>query len=100
MAVSQSAVSYSTANFRCEVQDVTFDSSYPTGGEAVTLNHISAPVFGIATIKSSTTTDGDTVAVYYNASTGKILAYTSGGGQVSNTTDLSGLVVQLVVWGQ
>lgn len=96
---SSAAVAYGVGNFRTEVVDLTFDSSYPTGGESLTLNHISNPVFGICTIIGLGTADGAAISAKYVPSTGKVLVYATTG-EVADTTDCSDLVVRVAVFGQ
>ena len=91
----------SGGNFKIEVVDVTFDNSYPTGGEAVTLTQIGNPLFGIATIKSSASgTVDDINGASYDPSTGKVLVWTKAGGQIASEADCTSLVVRLVVFGR
>lgn len=98
---SSAFVDYSVGNLRCEVVDVTFDSSYPTGGEAVTLTHIGNPLFGIATVKSSSASTVDNVVqASYDASTGKVLLWLVAGAQLTSTADCTDLVVRVVVFGR
>lgn len=78
---------------------VTFDSSYPTGGEAV-----SASTFGLVSIDAVVvlgTRGVVTWSPWYNPATGKLVAQvTADGTQVANTTDLSTLVADVLVIGK
>lgn len=96
---SSAAVAYAVGNLRCEVVDLTFDSSYPTNGEALTLNHISAPVFGLCNIISLGSADGAAISAKYVPSTGKVIVYATTG-EVANATDCTDLIVRVAVWGQ
>lgn len=102
MAASVAAVDYlSGGNFKIEVVDVTFDNSYPTGGEAVTLNQIGIPLFGIATVKSSSASTVDNIVqASYDPATGKVLLWLAAGAQLTNTADCTDLVVRVVVFGR
>jgi hypothetical protein len=90
----------SGGNFKIEVVDVTFDNSYPTGGEAVTLTQIGNPLFGIATVKSSSSSTVDNVVeAHYDPATNKVLLWLAAGAQAASTADCTDLVVQVVVFG-
>lgn len=98
---STTFVDYSVGNLRCEVVDVAFDSSYPTGGEAVTLTNIGNPLFGIATIKSSSASTVDNIVqASYDPSTGKCLLWLVAGAQLANAADCTDLVVRVAVFGR
>lgn len=80
---------------------VTFDSSYPTGGEAIAASDFSS-VGSVDSLVVSQTTVAGIDAVY---SGGKILLYdednTSGiAAQVADTTDMSATAVDVVVIGE
>lgn len=78
------------------IVDVTLDSSYPTGGYALTpatLGVDGATDF----IQAVATTTGHTFSYDYVNS--KLLAF-SGGTQVSNATDLSAVVIRLIAQGK
>lgn len=98
------ALSYTLKRFGVEDKekfveaDVTFDSSYPTGGEDVTPSAVGLrnivrvvrvfEVYPDGATSAATNTDGyDVVPVITNTSV-KLRAYTTSG-QVANTTDLS-----------
>jgi len=70
---------------------VTFDSSYPTGGEAVSASDfpsISTAIEEVAVLSSSPA--GTEVVVYDRANT-KLLVFTADGTQASNASDQSGV---------
>jgi len=73
--------------------DITFDSSYATGGEAFVPDDVGLSVIDFADIAA---TGGRTFS--YSASTGKILAY-AGSTEVTNATDLSAVTVRARIWG-
>ena len=84
--------------FKTIYLDITFDSSYATGGEALDLRPYfngSEPFF----VGQSANLGNSGYRVEYDTTNHKLLAYTSGGTQVSNATDLSALVVRLIVEG-
>lgn len=82
---------------RVSVKDITFSSSYASGGEAISAAQISlGRIFcAIATIKANA---GSVVDVYYNGSTGKLQAFTASG-EVAAATNLSGLTCEVVFFG-
>lgn len=81
---------------------ITFDNSYPTGGEALTAANV-----GLDEILAVFAESG-TVAVKYDKANAKLMAYWydyDGGAdaiavQVANTTDLSAVVTWLLVLGR
>jgi len=80
------------------VRDVTFDASYPTGGEPLT-----AADLGLLTVDHTLTTvktagAGSVTAAKYIPSTSKLVAYAAGA-EIANTTDLSAVTVQVVAYG-
>lgn len=98
---STAAVAYGVGNWRTEVVDVTFDDSYPTGGESVSLSHISNPVFGIATVKSSSASTVDNIVqASYDPSTRKCKLWLAAGAELTSTADCTDLVVRVAVFGQ
>lgn len=99
MAVTQTANSYAVSNLRTEVFDIAFDSSYPTGGEAFTLTHISEPVFGIATITGMGTNDGAAISIDVDVANKKLIVLATTG-EVANATNCSDLTAQVVVFGR
>lgn len=88
----------SSGDERFVVTDVVLDSSYPTGGYAITpvqlglgkVNH------GISVVKVAGA--NGPVHVYYSPSTGKLLAY-SATAEISNAVDLSAVTVQVTAHG-
>lgn len=99
---------YSLGNLKAKVVDVTFDSSYPTGGESLTaadvgLTNIIA-VSGDAYALNSTPTTA--VGVVYNYSTAKLIAmYATANAsnvafaEATSTNDLSAFTCRLVIFG-
>lgn len=81
-------------NKRMVIATVTFDSSYPTGGEALSANDL-----GLASLDFvSATTDGN-YAVTWDKAAGKLKAYVAAGTQVPNATDLSAIAVRILAIG-
>jgi len=85
---------------------VAFDSSYPTGGEALTAEDLGLTVveYAFCFIKSAATTTVNVANAYYSASltapaTNKILLYDETPAQVANAADVAGLVVEVVAFG-
>lgn len=71
---------------------VAFDSSYPTGGEALTVAQL-----GLSTLDAVWAPNNGAHSFQYDAANSKLLAYTnSDGAQVANTTDLSALTAVTV----
>lgn len=93
---SKTAVPF--GQFKIEVRDVTFDDSYPTGGEALSAASfgMSTLYFAIAKVKVAGT--GSVTAVHYDETTNKLLAYTAAA-QVANTTDLSAVTARVIAFG-
>lgn len=104
MSVSTAVVgdnSYNVVgNRKVTVTDVTFDSSYPTGGEPVTpsdlrLNYVDHATCNIVGV-------GGTVNVtnaYYDKTNQKIVAVDETPAEVASTSDLSTLVVRVRAQG-
>lgn len=71
---------------------VAFDSSYPTGGEALTTAQL-----GLGSIDAVWVPNKGAHSFQYDQANSKILAYTnSDGAEVANTTDLSAQTAVLV----
>lgn len=102
MALTTSVVNRNIEGARVAVTaDLTFDSSYPTGGEAIVIDDLGLSVVDICLVAPS----AGYVAEYV-ASTGKVIVYwvdttTDGAAmaEVASTTDLSALVVRARVYG-
>ncbi len=86
---------------RMVLSEVTFDATYPTGGEAVTPSQLGLVEvdFAIVTIKSATGAGVNVANAYYNAATDKILLYDETPAQVANAADVSTTVVNVVAIG-
>jgi hypothetical protein len=96
----------SLAGYKIVLGTITFDSSYPTGGEA-----IAASDFGLTAIEAmffSSDVLAATTALSvlsYDRTTGKVRAVGSNGAapaqlvEIANTTDLSAQISRVVVFG-
>lgn len=84
---------------RVTVTNVTFDSSYPTGGEPLTFSDLglTSVEFAVATLKTGGT--GSVVQVWYDTANQKLKAYVAAA-EVTAATDLSAIVAQVVAWGR
>lgn len=84
---------------RFTVTEVTFDSSYPTGGEPLTATDLGLTTvdFAIATLKVAGT--GSVTAVFYDVANAKLLAYAAAA-QIANTTDISAVSAQVYAVGR
>lgn len=83
---------------RVVIADITFDSSYATGGEALVPADL-----GLTTIDHFTAGTGNVSTAFYVtqyvASTNKLITFT-GAAQTASTTDLSTLTVRVKVIGK
>lgn len=101
MAISSTIVDQGVeGNKRVVTTDITFDSSYPTGGEAVTLSSVGLmnADYAVCNVKAI----GGTVNVanvYYDRANKKLKVYDETPAEVSNTADLSTLVAQVKFYG-
>lgn len=82
------------------VNEVTLDTSYPTGGEAISLQDLgfgpeAVHLFTIATIK---TPAGEVNQTNVNYDGSKLLVYNETPAQVANEANLNGTKVQLVTF--
>jgi hypothetical protein len=82
-------------------QDITFDSSYPTGGEALTAANVGLKI-GIDFISFERKTVGGVAYSFeYDRTSGKLIAYVATtGAQVADTTDLSAVTIRAMVIGK
>lgn len=80
--------------------DITFDASYPTGGEPIT-----ADMFGMQKILAIVAPASSGYAVTYVRSTGKLIVRATGASsgavfaEIANATDLSAIVLFAIVFG-
>lgn len=87
-------------NKRQSVAEVTFDSSYPTGGESVTaaqlgLSKVDYALCNIIAVGGTV----DVAEAFYDKANSKIKVFDQTPAEVANTADLSTLSVRIVAWG-
>jgi hypothetical protein len=75
------------------ISTITFDSSYPTGGE-----DLLAADLGLSQVHGLVPMIGSGYNFQFNQSTGKLLAF-NGTSQIANSTNLSTLVVDVLAIG-
>jgi hypothetical protein len=75
---------------------VTFDSSYPTGGEAITLAQLGLTEVDFVAFSAT----GVTYTFAYDYTNNKIIAVLGDGTQVADTTDLATVVVRIMAIGK
>jgi hypothetical protein len=81
-------------NKRMVIATVTFDNSYPTGGESFTANDL-----GLASLDFvSATTDGS-YAVTWDKTNSKLKAFVAAGTEVPNATNISTVAVRILAIG-
>lgn len=80
------------------VTDVVMDTSYPTGGSALSAAQLGLTRVLFAISEVSVVGAGGMTEVHYSVSTNKLKAFT-GTAEVANTTDLSANTVQVVAFG-
>ncbi len=83
------------------VADITFDGSYPTGGEAIAGSDLGFRIGNIENVEGSAA--GRVVS--FDGTNNLLLVHESAGAagalrEVPNTTDLSGLTVRCEAWGR
>jgi hypothetical protein len=79
---------------------VTFDNSYPTGGEELTVAMFGGVLQAIEWVSvPGANTAGNRLVVWDRANS-KILLYTALGTQATNASDQSAIVVEVVVAGK
>lgn len=90
-----------TSAQRKTVTDVTFDSSYPTGGEAFVASDLGLNVVEQAAVAIKTVGGTVNVAnVFPDLTNSKLIAYDETPAQVANAADLSTLVVTVTAHGK
>lgn len=83
-----------TRNRRDIVADVTFDSSYPTGGEA-----FGPADLGLSTIDFIDTEHKGTEVVVFDRANSKLLIYTADGVEATNASNQSSFVTRVRALG-
>lgn len=87
-------------NQRIHIYDVTFDSSYPTGGEAVAASDFgmtSGSINAVTPVFSGATAANGRI-VAWNPSTGKLTVWTAPGTEAGNASDQSAVTVRCTVF--
>ena len=80
---------------------VTFDSSYPTGGEAVDLTDLFKNVLAVFPTLGVSAGLSKNVMPYWDDTNAKVILYDiNAGGELTNASDASDVVVHLLVLGQ
>ena len=88
-------------NKRVTFSTVTFDSSYPTGGEPLTAADLGLSTVEYAVCNVNTVGGTQNVAnVWYDKANSKIKVYDETPGEASNTSDLSTLLVDVIAFGK
>ena len=84
------------------VTDVTFDSSYPTGGEAVTADNLGLRVIDTASCNDVTATGGlvNVANATFDLTNSKILLFDETPAEVANAADVATAVVRVEAWGK
>ncbi len=86
-------------DLRVAQADVTFDTSYPTGGLAVTAAQLGLTNVYAAVAQVKTAGVGSVTAVSYDVANAKLLAFTAAA-QVANATDLSAVSATVTAFGK
>ena len=90
-----------TSAQRKTVTDVTFDSSYPTGGEAFTASDLGLNVVDSASVEVKSVAGTVNVAnVFADLANSKLIAYDETPAQVANAADLTDVVVRVTAHGK
>ena len=79
---------------------VTFDSSYPTGGEAVAASDFQLAELKNLIVENPSIDDEAITSAYYVESTGKIIVVAAAGTQEGAATDLSSTTLKVVAIGK
>lgn len=78
---------------------VTFDSSYPTGGEAVTAANFELSELKNVLVTNPSIDDEAITSAYFDATNSKIIVIAADGTQEGNTTDLSSTTLDVIAIG-
>lgn len=79
---------------------VTFDASYPTGGEAVTAADFQLAELKNVLVAAPSIDDEALNSALWDAANSKILVVDAAGAQEGNTTDLSATTVEVIALGK
>jgi hypothetical protein len=89
-------------DLKVTVTNVVGDSSYPTGGSAITAQQLGLPttvLFSQTEVAASSGTNCASTGSAYNSSTGKLVCFANTGVEVANATNLSGITWQIIAFG-
>jgi hypothetical protein len=88
-------------NLKVSVTNVVGDSSYPTGGSALTPAQLGLNVVLFAQTETIATTGTNCASTgsAYITGTSKLQCYANTGAEVANATNLSGITWQIIAWG-
>ena len=78
---------------------VTFDNSYPTGGEPLTVNLLGGALRQIDWVESSFNTAGNRIVVWSRANS-TLLLYTALGTEAANASDQSTISAEVTIFGK
>lgn len=101
MAISAASVDSNVfGSRRVTVTDVTLDSSYPTGGEAITAAQLglSTVLFAFCNVKAVSGTV-NVANAYYDSANSKIKVYDETPAEVANAASLASVVIRVMAYG-
>lgn len=78
---------------------ITFDSSYPTGGEAVTAANFELSELKNVLVTNPSIDDAAITSAIWDATNSKIIVIDEAGLQEGNTTDLSSTTLKVIAIG-
>ena len=81
---------------RIRIVEVTFDDSYPTGGESLSPNDVALADIGFV----AASPDASPYSVRYDFTDTNLVVFEEDDTEVSNGTDLSSLKVRLLIVGR
>lgn len=98
VALTTKTANHVLGDERMTVTDVVLDTSYPTGGYAITPAQLgfNVVVHGISGVKVAGA--GGIVNAHYLPSTGKLVCYTATA-EIASATDVSAETVQITAFG-
>lgn len=83
---------------------VTFDDSYPTGGEAIVASDIEPALGGAMSavdfVVIGSSREAGTEVVLWDRSEAKLLVFTADGTQAANASDQSAVTAEILVYGR
>jgi|TARA_Y100000114_G_C11705298_1_gene300606 hypothetical protein len=90
-----------SGNIKYVIKDITFDDSYPTGGEGLSATQLGLEEVYIVLISQKS----DGYVVQYDYSNEKLEIYEAGADgaaldELGNTADASGIAIRLIAYGK